>query len=75
MVSSSVFDADDENDGFSGAEISADGVLSYDYEMDTVDTLNLVDQINAYASDLWEFVSIIGDCIVFKRPKDCLNSV
>jgi hypothetical protein len=45
------------------------GVLSYDYEMDTVDTLNLVDQINAYTSDFWEFVSIIGDLILFKRPK------
>jgi hypothetical protein len=51
------------------AEISAVGVLSYDYEMDTVDTLNLADQINSYASDFWEFVSIIGDSILFKRPK------
>ena len=53
----------------SAAEFSDIGVLSYDYEMDTVDTLNLVDQINAYTSDFWEFVSIAGDFILFKRPK------
>ena len=56
-------------------EVSAVGVLSYDYEMDTVDTLHLADQINAYASDFWEFDSVVGDMIVFKRPKSMSSAL
>ncbi|MCL2141688.1 MAG: hypothetical protein FWH46_02250 [Methanimicrococcus sp.] len=66
------FEDKDENEDFAAnpfKETSAVGILSYDYEMDTVDTLNLVDQINAYASDFWECIAVVGDSILFKKPK------
>ena len=43
--------------------------ISYEIEMDTIDTFNPDAQIKAYAADFWELVSIIGDKIFFKRPK------
>ena len=46
-----------------------DSLLPYDFETDTVDKLNLDKQIESYAANLWEFVSIVGDTILFKRPR------
>jgi hypothetical protein len=43
--------------------------ISYEFEMDTIDTFNPDAQIKSYAADFWELVSIIGDKILFKRPK------
>lgn len=46
-----------------------ESLLPYDYEMDIADPLHLDEQIRAYADDLWEFVSVVGETILFKRPK------
>ena len=46
-----------------------DSLLPYDFETDTVDKLNLDKQIESYAANFWEFVSIVGDTILFKRPR------
>lgn len=65
-------DTDREDNDFewgSNEQPASESLLPYDYEMDTVDALNLDEQIASYAADFWEFVSIIGDTILFKRPK------
>ena len=46
-----------------------DSLLPYDFETDIVDKLNLDKQIESYAANLWEFVSIVGDTILFKKPR------
>ena len=46
-----------------------ESILPYEFEMDTIDVFNPDAQIKAYAADFWELVSIIGDKILFKRPR------
>jgi len=46
-----------------------ESLIPYEFEMDTIDVFNPDAQIKAYAADFWELVSIIGDKILFKRPK------
>ncbi|MCL2550277.1 MAG: hypothetical protein FWE78_05060 [Methanimicrococcus sp.] len=61
-----------DNDFSSSAKMSGTDIgspLQYDYEMDVADAQNLDEQIKSYVADLWELVSIIGDRILFRRPK------
>ena len=46
-----------------------ESLIPYEFEMDTIDVFNPDAQIKAYAADFWELVSILGDKILFKRPK------
>ena len=46
-----------------------EGLIPYEFEMDTIDVLNPDAQIKSYAANFWELASIIGDQILFKRPK------
>jgi len=64
-------DFDDNNFSFDSTRPEKDigSSLSYDYEMDVADAQNLDEQIKSYVADLWEFVSIIGDRILFRRLK------
>ena len=67
-------DADFDDNDFSSDltkryETDIGSPLQYDYEMDVVDVFNLDEQIKSYVADLWELVSIIGDKILFRRPK------
>ncbi|MDV0447760.1 hypothetical protein MsAg5_16740 [Methanosarcinaceae archaeon Ag5] len=45
-----------------------ESLLDFEYEMDAVDELNIVDQIESYAAQGWQFASICGEFIIFKRP-------
>ncbi|WNY26539.1 hypothetical protein [Methanolapillus ohkumae] len=45
-----------------------ESLLDYEYEMDVVDELDLVSQINTYAAQGWQFASVCGEFIIFKRP-------
>lgn len=59
----------EEEGGFDDFGGEYDSLLPYDYETDFVDTLNLDEQIAAYAADSWEFVAVTDNIILFQRPK------
>ena len=63
------FDDNDFTDSTKRPETGIGSSLQYDYEMDVTDVQNLDEQIKSYVANLWELVSIIGDRILFRRPK------